>query len=87
MRMYPWWKLEGEEGIYELTGFAGYVHDHEKMTNRTVIWLFRHMGGGLNEARPGWNIGRFATQADPEEVRKAYPEAWEEWRNLPEECL
>lgn len=85
MRMYPFWKLEGEEGIYRLTGFSCYVHDWEKMAHRQVIWLFEHMGGGLNAARPSWQIKRYATEADRDEVLAEYPEAWEEWANLPEE--
>ena len=86
MRMYPFWKLKGAEGIYELRGFVGYVENPQTML-RTVLWIFDHMGGGLTEARPGNTIHEFATEAKREEVMKLYPEAWEEWRNLPEENL
>jgi hypothetical protein len=86
MRMYPFWKLDGEgDSIYQLRGFSGFVA--EPGGERGVLYIFDGMNGELTEARPSKNIRALAQEADSDEVRRLHPEEWEEWRSLPEEDL
>ena len=85
MRMYPFWKLDGEAGVFKLTGFAGLKIGEERM----VIGLFNHLEGGLTEARRSTAGFEGATEATLEET-EATPggaAAVADWRALPEEDL
>jgi hypothetical protein len=88
VRMHPFWKLDDEDGLFELRGFAAlHTFDNRQRTTRRVIYIFDGLEGQLTEARLSTDIHRHFSEATREEVELVAPEALAKWDALPEEEL